>query len=60
MSFNMGAFQNGPKRNDRQVGLQPWYSLDTLKLILYVFSEYQDCHTDGLSISVYGGFIFTF
>ena len=34
---------------------QPWYSLETLKFVFSVFSEYQGCHTDGLSVSVYGG-----
>ena len=36
---------------------QPWYSLETLKFVFSVFSEYQVCHPDGLSISVYGGLI---
>ena len=36
---------------------QPWYSLETLKFVFSVFSEYQGCHTDGLSVSVYGGLI---
>ena len=34
---------------------QSWYSLETLKL---VFSEYQACHTDGLSVSVVWKFIY--
>ena len=36
---------------------QPWYSLETLKFLFSVFSEYQGCHPDGLSVSVYGGLI---
>ena len=36
---------------------QPWYSLETLKLVFDVFSEYQGYHTDSLYVSVYGGLI---
>ena len=36
---------------------QPWYSLETLKFVFSIFSEYQGCHPDGLSVSVYGGLI---
>ena len=28
-----------------------------LKLVISVVTEYQDCHTDNLSFSVYGGLI---
>ena len=33
-------------------GWQPWYSLETLKLVFNVSSEYQGCHPDDLSVSV--------
>ena len=36
---------------------QPRYSLETLKFVFSIFSEYQGSHTDGLSFSVYGGLI---
>ena len=28
-----------------------------MKFVFSVFNEYQGCHTDGLSVSVYGGLI---
>ena len=31
--------------------------METLKLVLSIVSEYQGCHTDGLSVSVFGGLI---
>ena len=34
-------------------GWQPWYWLETLKLVFNVSSGYQGCHPDDLSVSVY-------
>ena len=36
---------------------QTWNSLEMLKLVFKVFIEYQDCHNDGLSVSVFGDLI---
>ena len=36
---------------ERSSGWQPWYSLETLKLVFNVSSEYQGCHADYLSVS---------
>ena len=38
---------------ERSSEWQPWYSLETLKLVFNVSSEYQSCHPDDLSVSVY-------
>ena len=37
---------------ERSSGWQPWYSLETLKLVFNVSSEYQGCHPDYLFVSV--------
>ena len=39
--------QNGPSS-----GRQAWYSWETLTLVFNVFSEYQGCHSEALSVSV--------
>ena len=39
---------------ERSSGWQPWYSLETLKLVFNVSSEYQGCHPDDLFVSVFG------
>ena len=38
---------------ERPLGWQPCYSLETLKLVDNVSIEYQGCHPDDLSVSVY-------
>ena len=37
---------------DRSSEWQPWYSLETLKLVLNVSSEYQGCYSDDPFVSV--------
>ena len=56
--FNINAVQNRQKWNGRHLSVwQHLYSLEMLKLFLWVFSEYQGCYTDSLSVSVYGGLV---
>ena len=41
------------RETGRSSGWQPWHSLETLKHVFNISSEYQDCHPDDLSVSVY-------
>ena len=51
--FNTDAVQNRQKGNDRQWDY-PGIHRRRWSFVFSVFSEYQGCHTDGLSVSVYG------
>ena len=54
--FDTDAVQNRQKGNGRQCD-NPGKHRRRWSFVFSVFSEYQGCHTDGLSVSMYGGLV---